>query len=66
MRVIEEGGAGARWGSFLTNCPVECGGGWQYITYYCQYNNNIVDKGRCDARTRPRVDKIPCATRPCP
>ena len=49
-------------------CPVECGGGWSTVDTSCQTGPGgaTLTEEKCDENRRPLVNKLPCATRPCP
>ena len=49
-------------------CPVECGGGWSAVDTSCQTGpgGRALSEEMCDNNRRPLVNKLPCATRPCP
>ena len=59
-------GAGGVWRLEVVECPVECGGGWSRVEHSCQASGHPVPQERCDQATRPRLDRLPCATLPCP
>ena len=49
-------------------CPVECGGGWSTVDTSCHTGPGgaTLTEEKCDQNRRPLVNKLPCATRPCP
>ena len=56
----------ASWHLQLNACPVPCGGGWTSVEHQCEQLGELVRQDRCNPETRPPVEKLPCATRPCP
>ena len=56
----------ATWHLQLNACPVPCGGGWTSVEHQCEQLGELVREEHCNPETRPPVEKLPCATRPCP
>ena len=56
----------ASWHLQLNACPVPCGGGWTSVEHQCEQLGELVREERCNPLTKPPVEKLPCATRPCP
>ena len=58
---------GGVWHVEVSDCPVECGGGWSRVESSCETETGrVVPESLCDQARRPSVNRLPCATHPCP